>query len=236
MSDDCHRFSRDSCNESDPLFPFVSPISLSSANDVIHSAQELLQNPSETLERVINHVDAMGPLGMVYFGLIYVLAEVLAIPAIPLTASAGYLFGVVQGTGIVLVSASIAASISFFIGKTFLRSRVEEFIAESPKFQKLDKAIGKEGLKLMLLVRIAPIFPFALSNYLYGASSVEFGSYFLGTLLGFTPGTVAYVYTGDRGEGTHHGDGWTTVVCLRRRTSGLGRCLETGSRRGDQNY
>eukprot|EP00970_Alexandrium_tamarense_P008331 scaffold1593_cov193-Alexandrium_tamarense.AAC.32 len=64
----------------------------------------------------------------------------------------------------------------------------------------MDTAIEKEGFKLMLLLRLSPLFPFALSNYLYGASSIRFGPYFFGTLLGFAPGTFAYVYAGDVGR------------------------------------
>ena len=138
----------------------------------------------------------------------YIIAEVLAIPAVPLTASAGYLFGVSTGTLVVLVSASIAASISFVIGRTLLRTTVEEAMTNYPEFKKMDKAIGKEGFKLMLLLRLSPIFPFALSNYLYGATSITFKNFFWGTLLGFAPGTLAYVYTGVVGKAlTIGGDG-----------------------------
>ena len=60
--------------------------------------------------------------GMIYFSSFYILAEILAIPAVPLlTASSGYLFGLIPGTVTCLLSASIAASISFVIGRTFLR-------------------------------------------------------------------------------------------------------------------
>lgn len=52
---------------------------------------------------------------------IYIVAEVLAVPALPLTASSGYLFGLIPGFITVLVSATIAASISFLIGRTLLR-------------------------------------------------------------------------------------------------------------------
>lgn len=52
----------------------------------------------------------------------------------------------------------------------------------------------------MLLLRLSPLFPFALSNYLYGASSIPFVPYFFGTLLGFAPGTFAYVYAGRIGK------------------------------------
>merc|ERR1711865_493994 len=80
--------------------------------------------------------------------------------------------------GIVLLSASIAAAISFTIGRTLLRDYVEGVLVDYPKFAKLDRAIGREGFKLMLLLRLSPIFPFALSNYLYGATSINFTSFF----------------------------------------------------------
>ena len=142
----------------------------------------------------------MGTLGPLYFGVAYTIAEILAIPAIPLTASAGYLFGPVQGTGVVLLSASVAAAVSFVIRRTLLRDYVESVLEQYPKFAKIDRAIGKEGFKLMLLLRLSPIFPFALSNYLYGASSINFNAFFWGTLFGFAPGTAAYVYTGYVGK------------------------------------
>jgi uncharacterized membrane protein YdjX (TVP38/TMEM64 family) len=163
-------------------------------------AQQAFQNPTATLEQIVQAVDSMGPAGLAYFGVAYTIAEILAIPAIPLTASAGYLFGPVQGTGIVLLSASIAAAVSFVIGRTLLRDYVESVLEDYPKFGKIDRAIGKEGFKLMLLLRLSPIFPFALSNYLYGASSINFSSFFWGTLFGFAPGTLAYVYTGYVGK------------------------------------
>lgn len=73
---------------------------------------------------------------------------------------------------------------------------MEGLLEENPKFNALDKAIGKEGFKVILLLRLSPIFPFALSNYFYGVTSVDFFEYMFGTLIGFFPGTLAYVYTG----------------------------------------
>lgn len=133
-----------------------------------------------------------------------VLAEILAIPAVPiLTASSGYLFGLLPGTATCLLSAVIAASISFVIGRTCLRGYVESILADNPKFRAMDRAIDKGGFKLMFITRLSPLFPFALSNYLFGASSIQFPNYFFGTLFGFFPGTFAYVYAGSVG-GYYH--------------------------------
>jgi len=182
------------------VFSQQMDLSLPSPTQLVAGAQHITSNPQQVLQEVVSSVEGMGPLGPLYFGAVYTLAEVLAVPAIPLTTSAGYLFGTAQGTAVVLLSASVAAAISFVIGRTLLRSKVEEMLESQPKFAKLDKAIEKDGFKLMVLLRLSPIFPFALSNYLYGASSVGFWEYFFGTLLGFTPGTIAYVYTGQVGK------------------------------------
>ena len=38
----------------------------------------------------------------------------------------------------------------------------------------VDSAIGREGFKVILLLRITPLFPFSIINYLYGLTSVNF--------------------------------------------------------------
>jgi uncharacterized membrane protein YdjX (TVP38/TMEM64 family) len=169
-------------------------------SDIMTWIDQLKANPDTALQNVVQQVKEMGPIGMLYFGFVYTLVDLLAIPAFPLTTSAGYLFGFQYGTLIVLTSASIAAAISFGIGRTFLRSYVEKILDDMPQFKKLDKAIGKEGFKLILLLRLSPIFPFALSNYVYGVTRIKFWPYFWGTMIGFAPGTLAYVYTGEIGK------------------------------------
>lgn len=127
------------------------------------------------IDKSVEKVAELGPLGYFYFAAIYIAAEILAIPAMPLTASSGFLFGLIPGFLTVLVSATIAATISFFIGKTFLRSWVQSIASGSSKWRAVDKAIEREGFKVVLLLRLSPFLPFAIANYLYGITSVDFG-------------------------------------------------------------
>uniref|UniRef100_A0A7S4KLV6 VTT domain-containing protein n=1 Tax=Guillardia theta TaxID=55529 RepID=A0A7S4KLV6_GUITH len=157
-------------------------------------------DPQKLLQDSVDYIDQLGPTGYLYFSLIYVVAEMLAIPAIPLTASAGYLFGVVPGTCVVLVSATIAAGGAFLIGRVFLREWVEGLISKSRKFAAIDEAISRKGFQLVLLLRLSPLLPFALSNYLYGMTKVNFVEYLLGTIIGFAPGTLGFVLTGQVGR------------------------------------
>eukprot|EP01041_Mallomonas_annulata_P014485 gene14485-30839_t len=85
-------------------------------------------NINDLLQHAVNKIESLGPYGFLYFSAVYIIAEVLAIPAIPLTASSGYLFGLVPGVCTVLVSATIAASISFFIGRTLLRGWAKKLV------------------------------------------------------------------------------------------------------------
>ena len=176
-------------------------------HDVTSTATAFTQDPSGTLQTVIDGIQAMGPAAPLYFALFYVLCEMVAVPATPLALSAGYLFGLPQGTAVVLGAGTIAACIGFGVGRTLLRSWVEGILGDNPQLQTMDRAIGKEGFKLLVLLRLSPIFPFALANYVYGASSVSFPAFFWGTLLGFAPGTAAYVYTGMVGKEILLGDG-----------------------------
>ena len=148
------------------------------------------------IESSVTKISAMGPYGYLYFAGIYILAEVFAVPAMPLTASSGYLFGLFPGYLTVLVSATIAAAISFKIGRTFLRDWAQGIASTSPKWRAIDSAVSKEGFKVVLLLRLSPLLPFAISNYLYGLTSVDFFSFITATFLGFAPGTFGLVYAG----------------------------------------
>merc|ERR1712192_143759 len=91
-----------------------------------------------------------------------------------------------------------AAGVSFLLSRSFLRLHVSNFL-ESRKvyrdmYVKINRAVEREGFKLILLIRLAPLFPFSISNYILGLSRVRHRSFLLATALGFAPGTCTYVY------------------------------------------
>jgi len=153
-------------------------------------------NLISSLSFFVDYVDSLGAMGYVLFLLGYVVLEVLAVPAFPLTMSAGALFGTYSGTLLVTTAATIAAAIAFLISRYLARDKVKKIADGYPKFKAIDKAIGEDSLRVVAIMRLSPLMPFAISNYLYGLTSVNFRSYVIGSFLGMMPGTFAYVSAG----------------------------------------
>lgn len=141
-------------------------------------------------------IKSYGVLAPVVYALVYIIATLLLIPGSVLTLGAGPLFGFWQGFLIVVISANLAALCAYLLARTALRDRVAQWAATNPKFNALDRAIGQNGFKMVLLSRLSPAFPFTLLNYLLGLTTVSPGAYILANLIGMLPGTFLYVYLG----------------------------------------
>ena len=144
----------------------------------------------------VDWVRGAGPSGMALFVAAYVAACILFVPGSILTLGAGFAYGVAVGAPLVWVSANLGAGAAFLLGRTVAREAIARRVATNAKFAAIDRAVGREGLKIVLLTRLSPAFPFSLLNYAYGLTQVGFRDYMLGSLVGMIPGTVMYVYLG----------------------------------------
>jgi uncharacterized membrane protein YdjX (TVP38/TMEM64 family) len=140
-------------------------------------------------------VDGLGVWGPVVFAIGYAVATVGFIPGSLLTLAAGAIFGLVKGTITVFLGATVGSALAFLVARYVARGAVERRIAGNRKFASIDRAVAKEGLKIVTLLRLAPIFPFNLMNYGLGLTKVSFRDYVLASL-GMIPGTFLYVYYG----------------------------------------
>jgi uncharacterized membrane protein YdjX (TVP38/TMEM64 family) len=154
----------------------------------------------EWIQALQEWVKGMGAAGMVIYGAIYVVAVVLFVPGIVLTLGAGFLFGLGRGIVVVSAASTTAAALAFLIARYFARDSVEKIARKNPKFAAIDRAIGREGWKVVALLRLSPLVPFSLSNYLYGLTSVEFVAYVATSWAAMLPATVLYVYLGAAGR------------------------------------
>jgi uncharacterized membrane protein YdjX (TVP38/TMEM64 family) len=141
-------------------------------------------------------IRGLGPLGPLIFVLLYVVATVLFVPGSILTLGAGFVFGVVRGSILVSISATLGAACAFLVGRYLARGWVAGRIEGNPKFKAIDEAVAREGWKIVGLTRLSPIFPFNLLNYAFGLTKVKLRDYFFASWVGMIPGTILYVYVG----------------------------------------
>ena len=145
-------------------------------------------------------LDRLGPFAIVAFVLAYIINAVALGPAWLFALAAGLAFGLVRGGLIVWFSATIAAGISFLIARYLARHRVEKFARKNEKFEAVDRAIAKSGWKVALMLRISPLLPYTIANYLYGLTAIRFVPYMITTAIGIVPMVAVYVSIGAAGR------------------------------------
>jgi uncharacterized membrane protein YdjX (TVP38/TMEM64 family) len=140
-------------------------------------------------------VEGLGVLGPIAFIFGYAVAVVAFIPGSVMTLVAGAIFGLAEGTLYVIVAATLGSTLAFLLARHGARAAIERRIEGDERFAAIDRAIGAEGLKIVFLLRLSPVFPFNLLNYALGLTQVRLVDYFMASI-GMLPGTLLYVYTG----------------------------------------
>jgi uncharacterized membrane protein YdjX (TVP38/TMEM64 family) len=131
------------------------------------------------------------PAGALAFVPLYALWVTLLLPGVWASMLAGALYGTWWGSLIVFVGACLGAEAAFLLGRTWLRNWARRRLAAVPKLLAIEQAVSREGLKLVLLTRLSPAFPFSLLNFAYGLSEVSLRDYSIG-LIGILPGTILF--------------------------------------------
>ncbi|CAL1411494.1 unnamed protein product [Linum trigynum] len=152
----------------------------------------------------------LGAWGPLVLAVAYIPLTILAVPASVLTLGGGYLFGLPIGFVADSFGATIGACAAFLLGRTLGRSMVVAKLKDYPQFRSVAIAIERSGFKIVLLLRLVPLLPFNMLNYLLSVTPVSFMEYMLASWLGMMPITLALVYVGttlkDLSDVTH---GWS---------------------------
>lgn len=142
-------------------------------------------------------VEALGAWGPAVFAACYVTATLLLIPGSLMTIAAGALFGTALGTATVSVAATCSAALAFLISRYVAREAIEKRTEKQPRFGAIDRAIGEQGWKIVGLLRLSPVVPFSLANYIFGLTAISFRPYVAVSWIAMLPATFLYVYLGD---------------------------------------
>jgi uncharacterized membrane protein YdjX (TVP38/TMEM64 family) len=126
--------------------------------------------------------------------LLYTLGTLLLLPSTPLNLAGGAIFGIFQGTIWTTISAVVAALVAFVFTRTVGRNFVLKRLPE--RWLIFDKKIEEGGFSYIFSVRLIPVIPYGIVNFLSGLTSIRIRDYFWATLLGTIIGIFPFVMLG----------------------------------------
>jgi uncharacterized membrane protein YdjX (TVP38/TMEM64 family) len=160
----------------------------------------------EALQARVGSLGVWAPVGFV---LLYGIATVAMIPGGIFDVVGGALFGPYLGSVLDLAGGSLGAALSFLVGRYLARDWVEG--RAGPRVQSVMRSVDAEGWQFVAFVRLVPIFPYNVVNYLLGVTRIPFLHYILATVVFMAPSTVAYTWLGHASRALIAGDAADTI-------------------------
>ncbi len=143
-------------------------------------------------------IDGAGALGPAVYMAVYAVATVLFLPGSVITLAGGALFGPVWGTLYSLTGATIGATAAFFSARYLAADWVSR--KASGLMKQVIDGVEAEGWRFVAFVRLMPLFPFNLLNYVLGLTRIAPVPYVVASYVFMFPGAFAYTYLGYAGR------------------------------------
>jgi uncharacterized membrane protein YdjX (TVP38/TMEM64 family)/rhodanese-related sulfurtransferase len=153
------------------------------------------------LDAWLSSLGLWAPIG---YMLLYVLGTIAFVPGVIFALAGGALFGPIWGSVWNLVGATLGATLAFLLA----RYLAGDWTARKAGglLKRLIDGVDAEGWRFVAFVRLVPLFPFNLSNYVLGLTRIPLNHYVLATLVCMAPGAVAYTWLGYAGRGALAGE------------------------------
>ncbi len=135
---------------------------------------------------------------------LFAVATVAFVPGAIFGLAGGALFGPLWGTILNLLGATIGATIAFLIGRYLAGDWIER--RAGTRLKRLVEGVEAEGWRFVAFVRLVPLFPFNLTNYVLGLTRIGLAPYVVTSVICMAPGSIAYTWLGHAGRGALSGE------------------------------
>jgi uncharacterized membrane protein YdjX (TVP38/TMEM64 family) len=176
------------------------PLVLAAAIVLLLLAAWIIAPADEWIHAIGAKVAELGWLAPFVYIALYIVGTLILAPSPLMSIAAGVAFGW-WGFPLAVASATAGATASFLIGRYLLNGDLEDFLTDRQVFKAAKHAIDEEGWRIQILLRLSPVVPFGLLNYLLGLTRAPFGTYVCSTAIGILPGSFVDVYIGVIGQG-----------------------------------
>ena len=147
------------------------------------------------IESSRGYFEHLGWLGVLLFALVITAAQMVVLPVSPLALATGVIFGFWGGLLTTSLGTGLGVAVNFLVARYLARGAVSHRLARNEKFRLIDAAIGREGWKIVALLRFVPM-PFGLANYAYGITAIRFFPYLITSVLTILPTNIFFVWLG----------------------------------------
>jgi uncharacterized membrane protein YdjX (TVP38/TMEM64 family) len=157
------------------------------------------ENLQKNRDALLTYVRGHGLTSVALYILVYTAAIALNLPGgAVLTLAGGFLFGTLPAVLYVNVGATAGAMLAFLSARYLLGARLQETYRD--RLEKFNDEMERNGARYLLTLRLIPVFPFFVVNFLAGLTRVPFGTFSWTTSLGIIPGTAVFAYAGHQLE------------------------------------
>ena len=126
---------------------------------------------------------------------VYAGAIALSLPGgLVLSLTVGFVFGRWVGTALVVVAATVGATLVFLAARYLFADAARRRLGALGA--RINAGFTENAFSYLLFLRLVPLFPFFLVNLAPAFTGIPVRTYVLATLIGIVPGTFVYVNLG----------------------------------------
>ena len=129
---------------------------------------------------------------------LYAVGTVVFLPGWVFSLVGGALFGPFWGALIDLIGATLGATLAFLTARYLAGDWVAKKAPE--RLKPFIKGVEAEGWRFVAFVRLIPLFPFNLTNYVLGLTKIGLVPYIVTSFICMAPGAIAYTWLGYTGR------------------------------------
>lgn len=156
-------------------------------------------NLQKNRDALLAYVRNNGISSVAIYILVYICAVALNLPGgAVLTLAGGFLFGTLPAVLYVNLGATGGAVLAFLSARYLLGERLQERYRD--RLAKFNDEMVRNGTRYLLTLRLIPVFPFFVVNFLAGLTRAPLSAFLWTTSLGIIPGTAVFAYAGHQLE------------------------------------
>ena len=139
------------------------------------------------------------PFALGALSLVFVASGFVLLPRALICVLAGAAYGLVA-IPVAIPSITLGALMAFLIARYLARDLVQRLISRRPRLRRISRAVDHEGWRIVALMRLGAPIPGALTNYVFGLTSIGWWSFTWATLVFCIPQIILFASLGAAGR------------------------------------